>query len=381
MTSPDLTPSSRISAGGGPVSRNRGRWIVRRAGIVSSMFLIVGLAAPGKVRAWNAEGHMAVAQIAYNHLHPTVKAKCDALIAVPLTYGGTATNTFVTAACWADDFKSQLGSGTWHYIDLPISLDGTSYASFVPPSFDVVQAINQSIATFRNPSATDAQQAISLRYLIHFLADIQQPLHCSAAFFASQPGGDAGGNGYPISGTYNNLHSLWDSGGGYLADSLPRPLSTASRTTLNNRVATIEAAHPYQSVEAGRLPDVMVWAQEAKSLAVTICYSGIALNTAPSAGYLQTARSTTEARIALGGQRLADLLNTLLAVNPTPFRASNGDFGVSWNAVVGATYYLEWTDDPADPTWNVRPPITASSRTATFQEPMIPGRRFYRLRR
>lgn len=355
--------------------------LVRRPRAAMAIFLLAGLAARGGALAWNAEGHMAVAQIAYNHLHSSVKAKCDFLIAVPLPQNGTATSTFVTAACWADDFKSQLGSGTWHYIDLPISLDGTSYAAFVPPEFDVVQAINQSIATLRDVTATDAAQATALRYLIHFLADIQQPLHCSTAFFAAQPNGDAGGNGFAITGTYNNLHSLWDSGGGYLADSLPRPLSTSSRTTLNNRVATIEAAHPYQSVGFGVLPDAMAWAEEAKSLAVTICYSGIVRNSAPSAGYLQTARNTTEARIALGGQRLADLLNTLLAVSPGPFRAANGDFGVSWKAVIGTPYYLEWTDDLAAPTWNVLPPITASSRTATFQEPMVPGRRFYRLRR
>jgi hypothetical protein len=49
--------------------------------------------------AWNAEGHMIVAQIAYNHLDSAAKAKCDALIAVPLAYGGDSTTNFVTAAC------------------------------------------------------------------------------------------------------------------------------------------------------------------------------------------------------------------------------------------------------------------------------------------
>jgi hypothetical protein len=74
--------------------------------------------------AWNVEGHMVVAQIAYNHLDSTVKAKCDALVAVPLAYGGNSTSNFVTAACWADDYKSQLNTGTGHYIDLPFSRYG-----------------------------------------------------------------------------------------------------------------------------------------------------------------------------------------------------------------------------------------------------------------
>src|ERR1035437_5183919 len=172
---------------------------------------------------------MVVAQIAYNHLDAAVKAKCDTLIAVPLAYGGSSTSTFVTAAVWADDYKSQLGSGIWHYIDLPFSLDGTSTNSFVPASFDVVQAINLSIATLQNSSASQTNQAVSLRYLLHFVGDIQQALHASDAFFASQPHGDGGGNGFGINGTWNNLHPLWEPAGAYLTASLPPPLALQVR--------------------------------------------------------------------------------------------------------------------------------------------------------
>src|SRR5580765_574691 len=104
--------------------------------------LCVSFCFPHSVLAWNAEGHMIVAQIAYNHLDPVVRAKCDALIAVPLPYGSSANNTFVTAACWADDYKSSLGTAIWHYIDLPFSLDGTPTSGVTNASFDVVQAIN-----------------------------------------------------------------------------------------------------------------------------------------------------------------------------------------------------------------------------------------------
>ena len=57
---------------------------------------------------------MLVAQIAYNHLDPSARVWCDALVAVPLTYGGDSTSNFVTAAVWADDYKSQLGTAIWH---------------------------------------------------------------------------------------------------------------------------------------------------------------------------------------------------------------------------------------------------------------------------
>lgn len=334
----------------------------------------------GPLRAWNAEGHMAVAQLAYHHLDPTVKARCDALIAVPVSPGGSATNTFVTAACWADDFRNELGTPTSHYINFPISLDGTSIEDFVPPPFDVVQAINQCLATLQNASATPAQQAVSLRYLIHCVGDIQQPLHCTTAISAAQPNGDAGGNGFAIGGTWSNLHSLWDSGGGYLTDSLPRPLSAASRTTLNNKVAAIESAHPY--VRGGDvIPDPMTWALEGRDLALSVTYAGITRNAVPSGTYLQTARTSTEARMALGGKRLADLLNTVLAVKLSPSLTSNGGFRVTWNAVSGTVYQLEWSADPAVALWNPLAAITATGTTAFFQEPAEHGRRFYRMRR
>ena len=267
------------------------------------------------VLAWNAEGHMVIAQIAYNHLGSAVKAKCDALIAVPLTYGGSGTSTFVTGAVWADDYKSQLGSSIWHYIDLPFSLDGTSTNSFVPASFDVVQAINLSIATLQNSGASQSNQAVSLRYLLHFVGDIHQPLHSSDAFFASQPHGDGGGNGFGITGTWNNLHSLWDAGGGYLIDSLSRPLSSVSQTTLSNKVAAIESAYLY-SPNDGTIPNPMDWARESQGVAEAVSYVGITLNSTPSTAYLNTAQATTEQRMSLGGHRLADLLTTLFASYP-----------------------------------------------------------------
>src|SRR4051812_20458499 len=167
-------------------------------------------------RAWNALGHMVVSQTAYNHLAPAAKAKCDALIAVPLAYGGLSNNTFVTAAVWADDHRTALGNATSHYIDLPFSLDGTTTNGFVPPAFDVVQAINQSIAVLQNPASSLTNQATHLRYLLHFVGDLQQPLHCVTAMSSSSPNGDAGGNGFTFAGgSWGNMHALWDDGGGY----------------------------------------------------------------------------------------------------------------------------------------------------------------------
>ncbi len=332
------------------------------------------------VLAWNAEGHMVVAQIAYNHLTPAVKAKCDALIAVPLTYGGNSTSNFVTAAVWADDYKSQLGSSIWHYIDLSFSLDGTSTNSFVPASFDVVQAISLSISTLGSGTSPQTNQATYLRYLLHFVGDIQQPMHSSDAFFASQPNGDGGGNGFYIKGTWSNLHSLWDAGGGYLTDSLPRPLSVASQATLNNKVAAIEADYPYIS-NAGTIPDPMDWAREGLAIAQTNAYVGITQNATPASTYLNKAQATTEQRMALGGHRLADLLNTLYSTNAVQLTRSSsaGRFSFSWATIPGRVYQVQWKQQMSDATWNVLTNITAAGNSASFSEMPAQTCRFYQV--
>jgi hypothetical protein len=296
-----------------PKITNADKVLRRMAGLC----VFAGLAAAGF--AWNGEGHMVVSQIAYNHLTAAAKNQCDALIGVPLTNSSStspnASNTFVTAACWADDFKSQLGTGIEHYIDIPFSLDGTSTSGVTAASDDVVLSIRDNIAILQSSSQTSASQATALRYLIHYVGDIQQPLHCSTAVRAADTNGDAGGNGFAITGTWNNLHSLWDAGGGFNNTTLSRPLSTGSQNTLNGVVATCETDHPFTD-GSGTIADPMDWAYEGWNLAQTVCYVGITRNTSPSTAYLNTAKSTSEARLALGGKRLADLLNTIFASTP-----------------------------------------------------------------
>ena len=354
----------------GPDKRNlRTRRGVVRAGQLL-LCVVVWLTVPHSALAWNAEGHMVVAQIAYNHLAPAVKARCDALIAVTLSYASSRTSNFVTAACWADDYKSQLGSGIWHYIDLPFSLDGTSTAGAVPDSTNVVWAINQCIAVLSNSRSSQTDQATYLRYLLHFVGDVHQPLHSSTAVSAAHPTGDAGGNAFYLNGTWSNLHYLWDDGGGYLTDSLSRPLSAASQTTLNNKVAAIEADYPGLS-DAAAIPDPMAWAQEGLQVATSAAYVGITQNTTPTTAYLNTARTTAEQRMALGGHRLSSVLNGLFATNSITLSCvqSNGTFTISWGAIPGKTYHVQAKQQFTDPAWAPVADITASTNTASFSEP------------
>lgn len=334
-----------------------------------------------KSQAWNAVGHMVVSQMAYNHLEPAAKTKCDMLIAVVLTNGSSANNTFVTAAIWADDYKTSLGTAIWHYIDLPFSLDGTATNGVTPASFDVVRAINQCIATLQSSTADATNQATSLRYLLHFTGDIHQPLHCSTAVSSLSPNGDGGGNSFSLTGFWSNLHSLWDGGGGYLTNSISRPLTTSGQATLDAKVLEIETSYPY-TANAGTIPNPMNWAQEGLNLAKSVSYVGITRGSTPSAAYLITTQSTTQQRMALGGHRLADLLNTLFAPHPvslTPRTIANGKFSFSWSTISNTTYRVQWKGQLTDPSWIDLTNITTSSSSAVFNEVLSQTKRFYRV--
>jgi hypothetical protein len=342
--------------------------------------LCAGLCLAQPTLAWNAEGHMLVAQIAYNHLDPQVKSKCDALIAVSLPgYTSSGTSNFVTAACWADDFKSSLGTSTNHYIDIPISLDGFPTNNVIDDPTNIVAAIRQYIATLQNPTAVLSNQAIALRYLIHYVGDIEQPLHCSTGVTTNSPTGDAGGNFFSLGG--GNLHSFWDGGGGYLNDSVSRPLSSSGTTTLTNKAAAIEAAYPY-SVSIGTIPDPMDWAIEGREIGRTNTYVGITNGLSASASYSNRTQATTSQRMAIGGQRLAKLLSTIMVTNgPTlsSVNFTNTDFGLSWSSVSGRIYRVQWKQQMSAPSWSNLVDLTASGPSSSYKDLSVPDQRFYRV--
>jgi hypothetical protein len=277
-----------------------------------------------------------------------------------------------------------LGTGIWHYIDIPISLDGTPTTGVPPDAFDVVRAIRQCIATLQDPTAGQVTQAICLRYVIHFVGDIQQPLHCSTAVTAALPGGDAGGNDFDLKGTWSELHALWDAGGGFLTDSVNRPLSATGKTTISNKVALVEALYPYDyTVNLNLVPDPMTWAVEGWQVAQTVSYVGVTRNGTPSAGYLSTASATTEQRMAAGGHRLADLLNSIMTTNAVTLNSlsvASGGVAFSWNGLLNRNYTVQWKQDLTDATWNTLTNFTASSNQPIWiNDVFVAPHRFYRV--
>jgi hypothetical protein len=94
-------------------------------------------------------------------------------------------------------------------------------------------------------SAPDAERLKALKYIVHFVGDVHQPLHAGYA-------DDKGGNTYQVQafGRGTNLHALWDTGiiqnwlGGppELLSELSRVRAPASDTTAPARWAEGETS-------------------------------------------------------------------------------------------------------------------------------------------
>src|SRR4029079_13629150 len=89
-----------------------------------SVFFI-SLLFPVITLAWNATGHMLVANIAYENLKPEVRDNIDTLVTLMHTQHVNIA-TFADLAVWPDTLHAQkIETYThWHYIDATFSNDG-----------------------------------------------------------------------------------------------------------------------------------------------------------------------------------------------------------------------------------------------------------------
>ncbi len=247
------------------------------------------LAAPAS--AWGPTGHRAAAQVAENHLTP------KAARAVRELLGG---ETLAMVSTWADDARSTdewRHTGPWHYVNIP---DGETYESSPKnPDGDVLSAMQAMEATLRKPDASRDDRLHALKFLVHFVADIHQPLHAGLA-------GDRGGNQVEVrwigAPEPINLHSLWDSA-----------LIGADKLSYTELAAWIDRA-PDAEMQQWRRAGYLDYARESMELRAA-CYELESGNRA-GYGYLNRHLPTVYRRLAQAGVRLAGLLNSIFAPDP-----------------------------------------------------------------
>jgi hypothetical protein len=155
---------------------------------------------PSPALAWGKTGHRVVAAIADTQLSGLARAQITQILGPG--------ESLDEAANWPDEMRSAPGqfwqktATPWHFMDFNgIIYDGP------PPEGDAFQAINRFAAVLKDPKASLADKQTALRFVVHLVGDLHQPLH------VGHPG-DEGGNKVSVMwfGKPSNLHTVWDSG-------------------------------------------------------------------------------------------------------------------------------------------------------------------------
>ncbi|ORY34053.1 S1/P1 nuclease-domain-containing protein [Naematelia encephala] len=152
------------------------------------------------VLSWGAAGHEIVATIAQIHLHPSTRQKLCGILPPE------ARCHLAPIAAWADQVRNRYrGTAPMHYVnaksDHPADHCEFGEHGWMDEDVNVLTAIANMTQL-----VMDGKGDIPLRFLVHFMGDLHQPLHLA--------GRDKGGNGamFLFEGHHRNLHSVWDSG-------------------------------------------------------------------------------------------------------------------------------------------------------------------------
>ena len=155
--------------------------------------------APSPALAWGKTGHRVVAAIADTELSGLARAHIEEILGPG--------ESLDEAANWPDEMRSAPGdfwrktATPWHYV----TLNGTVY-DHAPPEGDALQALDHFSTVLRDPNASREDKQTALRFVVHLVGDLHQPLHVGKCC-------DKGGNDVKVTwfGKPTNLHAVWDS--------------------------------------------------------------------------------------------------------------------------------------------------------------------------
>lgn len=165
------------------------------------LLALLSIAIARPALAWGLTGHRVTGAIADAYLGPKARAVVHELL---------GTESLAEAANWADLMRSdpapfwQQQSLAWHYVTVPA---GTRYGpASVPQGGDALTALKAYSAMVNDPAAPLEDRQGALRFILHIIGDLAQPLHVGRA-------DDRGGNVVKLTffGAPTNLHTLWNS--------------------------------------------------------------------------------------------------------------------------------------------------------------------------
>ncbi len=236
--------------------------------------------------AYGPIAHRAIAIIAQNELQPGVYEQIDELL---------GTNGIVYQSTWADeirDLPQYAESKPWHYQNLSPDKTPEQLAELWNNPEMEGKHLFYAIQLMQQRLRKDKTDVDALKFLIHFMGDLHQPMHLGRA-------DDLGGNRVPFTwfGKQINIHSLWDS---YLIDHYKMSYTELAQYLIDTY------SPEKKKMAAMTIPSILE-----KSFDITRRIYDYDPEDKNNYKYFQTFRSDLDTMMYLGGIQLAKILNEL----------------------------------------------------------------------
>ncbi len=255
--------------------------------------IIIAIAAlamtPSAAHAWGKTGHRVTGALAEAHLSADARAAIDGIL--------DPGEDLAKASTWADFMRASDDSfwrreaGPYHYVTVP---KAKTYAEVgAPKQGDAVTALARFRAVLRDETASRGEKALALRFAVHIIGDLHQPLHAGH-------GGDRGGNDFAVTffGELTNLHSVWDS-----------RMIDHEQLSYTEMAAWLAASTSEDTAIAWREIDPEVWIAESTAIRDQIYPEEQEL----AWRYVFDHKATYEQRLKMAGVRIAAYLNDVFA--------------------------------------------------------------------
>ncbi|KAK0517482.1 hypothetical protein JMJ35_000637 [Cladonia borealis] len=265
--------------------------------------------------AWGVLGHATIATIAQNYLTPTAQTYVSSILGQGIT--------MASIASWADQYRETRAgrfSEPFHFIDAhdsPPTNCSISLSRDCGTKGCVVSAISNYTSRIQDPSLPSTERTAALKFLIHFLGDITQPLHDEAF--------EVGGNDISVTwdGEETNLHACWDTkmveklAGGENSSSVLEAFAGGLIGEIDNGTYSSEKDSWISCVDVSPASGVkgcaVEWATDANALNCVYVLVGDESGVELDGAYYEGAREYLGEQIAKGGYRLGAFLNGLAA--------------------------------------------------------------------
>ena len=285
-----------------------------------------------QIKSWWSHGHLIITRIAELNLDPSILEKANKLLSPIQPYFPETPNSLLEASIVPDLLVSEYSGFLefFHYTDIPIAYWNDSKKDINFPDYfkqNVTFAIKICKKTIKD-SLEDKLvigknfiDSLFLRYLLHLVGDIHQPLHCSSLyskykFDGKIKNGDMGGNLInvynPIKKEIINLHSFWDSVLGLYELNPELPLSDENKNIINNQAEELIKKYPVKSFKGkDNLIDEEEWAKESFEIAKSYVYRDADFFPNLTVRYIEEGRDIAVRRIVLAGYRLANVIKSI----------------------------------------------------------------------